>query len=702
MRVKCGPLLAGLAASVFLSSCGGGGGGGGVGPPIGGSTPQPTAPPPVRHVGDVVAQVYTGSDSSDLAYDPDDKVLVVASGSQAFIASTGLPAFGLPSGTGIQALAYDQPRRTFYAAGNGTIYRAALNGSPTSVASGFGVIEGLAVDPSGTIYVVDDDHISTVTNGTVRRLTAPGTVTNPNSTSNARPHAAFDTRDGALYVTDTVNHQIKRVTVSGNVTTIAGSCAVYSVGGPTTCWPGDAEGTGNGARFGDVGGIAYDPDDDVLLVADATNNQLWAVTANGTATIAAGYGPAGILDGNGRTAFLLDPLHVTYATDSRLGYFGQFVGGFQDRYRIGNYALGGLPTTRGPLPVQTFTTPTYISQPQDLAPSPDGSAWFVEGFGGAIGHVTDTGGVVERKLVRNWGSPWKIAVDASGTPWVTAQQFQFIPIGPGVLRLNADGTQTDIVVPPSGAGQLPGPTEVDSIAIGFDGNPWYGEYDINGTSLGFIDRTNLSITHYTTAAAFNPPKPRALLAGPDGNLWFATDTRATSNPPTPGIGRMTPGGALVPGIIATKAQPFAFARNALDGAVWYVDANNVVGRISSSATETTTTLCTSIPGCFTAPVSIAAAPDGTMWMSEQNFGDVARISPNGTITRYLLPHAHPGVGGIAVRSDGKVWVAGLAGAGYLLDPAAYDAAHFPYLTTSAALRQPAGRSATTLPRRSRW
>ncbi|MBV8152459.1 MAG: hypothetical protein JOY59_12945 [Candidatus Eremiobacteraeota bacterium] len=89
------------------------------------------------------------------------------------------------------------------------------------------------------------------------------------------------------------------------------------------------------------------------------------------------------------------------------------------------------------------------------------------------------------------------------------------------------------------------------------------------------------------------------------------------------------------------------------------------------------------------PTALAAAPDGAVWFVENNSGAVARLDPNsGAVSSYVLPQYNGGSpGGIAVRSDGKVWIGSYSGTVFLLDPVAYDAQGWPHELPTSRLRR---------------
>jgi sugar lactone lactonase YvrE len=122
---------------------------------------------------------------------------------------------------------------------------------------------------------------------------------------------AIDAR-GVLYVADTDNHTIRKITPTGVVTTLAGAPGVK----------GSADGRGNVARFDSPCGIAVDSEGN-LYVADSNNHTIRKITSQGVvATLAGAAGTKGTQDGTTTTARFDNPYGIamdrvgnTYVTD---------------------------------------------------------------------------------------------------------------------------------------------------------------------------------------------------------------------------------------------------------------------------------------------------------------------------------------------------------------------------------------------------
>ncbi len=141
----------------------------------------------------------------------------------------------------------------------------------------------VAVDSTGNLYIAD------MANNLIRKITPKGVVSTlaggmtPGSTDGTGSAASFnrpmgiavDTA-GNVFVADTANHLIRKITSKGEVTTLAGGGA-----------GGAANGHGSAASFNWPSGIAIDASGN-LFVADSGNSLIRKITSSGEVSTYAG------------------------------------------------------------------------------------------------------------------------------------------------------------------------------------------------------------------------------------------------------------------------------------------------------------------------------------------------------------------------------------------------------------------------------
>jgi len=175
---------------------------------------------------------------------------------------------------------------------------------------------GMSVDARGDVFVSESG------NHKIRKITPEGEVSTlagsgaSGFADGAGSQAQFDKPSGIaidgvgnLYVADGGNHRIRKVTPGGVVTTLAGSMQGY------------ADGVGAEAKFSEPRGVAVDGAGNVY-VADSSNNRIRKIDPKGMVTTLAGstYGDA---DGVGSAAQFYIPTGVgvdatgtVYVTDA--------------------------------------------------------------------------------------------------------------------------------------------------------------------------------------------------------------------------------------------------------------------------------------------------------------------------------------------------------------------------------------------------
>jgi sugar lactone lactonase YvrE len=174
----------------------------------------------------------------------------------------------------------------------------------------FSYMEGICIDAQGNLFVADGG------NNRIRKITPAGLVsTVAGSTSGYQDgvgtSAKFDYPSGIcidsnnnLYICESFNRKIRKITSAGVVSTIAGST-----------W-GTADGQGTAAQFNYPTGICLDALGN-LFVADQANNRIRKITPSGLVSTYSGS-VQGNLDGDLSTALFLMPSHLIFDASSNL------------------------------------------------------------------------------------------------------------------------------------------------------------------------------------------------------------------------------------------------------------------------------------------------------------------------------------------------------------------------------------------------
>jgi DNA-binding beta-propeller fold protein YncE len=192
----------------------------------------------------------------------------------------------------------------------------------TLSAARFSYPRGITMNPTGnTLYIADSNNrtIRTLYFASATTSTLAGSAGLIGSTDGVGSAARFNSPQGlvvnpagnTLYVTDLLNHAIRRVVISnGSVTTLAGTAGAS----------GYADGTGILASFNYPWGLAIDATGSTLYVTDLLNHAIRRIdlSTGGVTTFAGSTKAWTTLDGIGTGALFNYPMGIT--TDSHFLY----------------------------------------------------------------------------------------------------------------------------------------------------------------------------------------------------------------------------------------------------------------------------------------------------------------------------------------------------------------------------------------------
>jgi uncharacterized protein (TIGR03437 family) len=281
--------------------------------------------------------------------------------------------------------------------GNG-LYRFSPDGAPASTSFLYHP-RGIAIDRGGNIFIADTD------NHRIRKLSPDGTITTVagnglpgfsgdggpgrNAQINGPIEVALDSV-GNLYFNDYNNGRIRKLSASGIITTIAGTGqfdAFSGDGGPATA-----------AALNRPRGVAVAPDD-TLYISDDGNNRIRRILSTGVINTVVGSGDRGFAGDGGpavRASLNLDPFDGGGLTFDSAGtlYFSD-----HNNSRVRRVTRDGTISTVAGNGTAGFSgdngaaTAATLRFPGGLAVGPDGSLYIADRFNFRIRRI-DPAGVI--------------------------------------------------------------------------------------------------------------------------------------------------------------------------------------------------------------------------------------------------------------------------------------------------------------------
>jgi alpha-tubulin suppressor-like RCC1 family protein len=378
----------------------------------------------------------------------------------------------------------------------------------TGSAARFYYPSGLATDNIGNLYVADTD------NNTIRKIVAStGAVTtlaglagSSGSADGTGSAARFNNPAGVavdsagnVYVADTLNHTLRRITSVGVVSTLAGSTGVA----------GSADGTGTAARFRGPQGLAIDSGSN-LYVADTNNHTIRKVVpSTGVVTTVAGFaGNSGSTDGLGSQARFNYPSGVAvdatgnlFVADTENDTIRQIVPSGQVSTLAGLAGASGVADGTGSAAL--FDSPSdlavdgsgnlYVADTDNftirkVAPS-TGVVSTIAGLGGTSGSADGLGSAVR------FFHPAGIAMDSSSNLYVADTNNDTIRVGL-LPAMPAIQTQPQSQTVTAGSSVLFSVTAAGRPAVTYQ---WY----FGGTAIAGATSSSYSISNAQSGNAGN-------------------------------------------------------------------------------------------------------------------------------------------------------------------------------------------------------
>lgn len=561
-----------------------------------------------------------------------------------------------------------------------TVAGYAGKGSNDGVGSGalFQNPQGVAVDGAGNVYVADTG------NNTIRVITAAGVSSTlagtpgvAGSADGTGASASFNQPAGLaldaatnIYVSDFGNNTIRKITLSGHVTTIAGVAGVV----------GSANATGTNATFYHPLGIAVDGSTN-LYVADYGNQLIRKISSSlAVTTLAGAVGVAGTNNGTGTAAQFNNPEGVT--VDSSGNVYVADTGNAAIRLVTSAGAVSNLAGSPGSLgSTDGAGTSALFYQPIGIAYNSSGGFLYVADYfentirtlttGGTVVTVASLAGTTGStdgvgSAARFWG-PQGLAVGSGGTLYIA-------DTGNSTIRtMNTLDAVTTLAGSPSAggtSGAAPNARFYNPQNVALDSATNIYVADTQNSVIRKITTTGaVTVFAGTTGVFGSADGASALFSGPqgiavdgNGNVYVADTGNSTVRKITPGgVTSTFAGSAGLPGNTDGTNTTVQFNRPegvAVDSAnnVYVADTYNfTIRKITPGGVSSTLAGLAGTSGSFdgtntgarfNCPAGVAVDSSGNLYVSDYNNNTIREVSPAGVVTTLA------GWAGVWGNSDG--------------------------------------------------
>lgn len=519
----------------------------------------------------------------------------------------------------------------------------------TGSAARFNVPRGIVLDSGNNLYVADAN------NNVIRKITPDGVVStfagsmgNPGNADKTGTAASFRSPlgiaidgNGNLYVADTSNDTIRKITPAGAVSTLAGSAQAS----------GSSDGTNQTARFNQPYNLVVDANANVY-VTDTYNHTIRKITPEGVVTTPLGAaGVPGSVDDTGTAARFNYPIGITLDGNANL-YIADFANNSIRKVSADWVVTTLAGSAGGPGSIDATGSAARFNFPSDLAFDHDYNAYVTDLANNTIRKVTPEGVVTTLA-----GHPL-----AFGTNDGVGDAVRFN--NPTGLTVNTNG---NIFIADTGNNTIREMTPQGTVST-FAGAP---------ASFGTIDG-------FGNQARFN--NPFKILADANGDMFvgdthnhsirkITLDGTVTTIAGTSG----TPGTNDGPAAISLFNSPEGLAKDASGNLYVVDDANNTIRKMDASDAVSTLAGAPGISGSadgtghtarFFRPLGIAVAGNGDLYVGDTDNHLIRKITPAGVVTtiagRAGMAGSLDGSGsdalfnspeGIAIDAEGNVYVA---------------------------------------------
>jgi len=472
----------------------------------------------------------------------------------------------------------------------------------------------------GSVYVTDTKA------GVVRRVSPDGTIGTVAGSGTSGfsgdggpgTLAELDGPDGVavdgagnLYIADTANERIRRLSTDGTISTAAGSA--------TSGFAGDG-GPATAAEFAGPIAVAYGLDG-AAVVVDSYNNRLRAIAADGTISTVAGTGPSGRAGDGGPAveAPVYEPEGIAFDREGNLLVAENYSGRIRKVDSAGVISTVAAASSNGPGDGGPART-AEIDSPAGIATDAYGNVYLAETVTSLVRGIT-AGGTILRLagtgvsgfsgdggpgLQAQLNTPVGLAIDAGGLLLADGANGR-------VRRLSWDGTITTVAGtgPPTGDEGRDLPALQATLAL-----PWGIAVAPDGSIL-------VTETVGERVRRVDPVTSAMTVIAGTGQSGFSGDGGTATAARLSG-----PAGVAVAGdgtVFISEGHGNRIRRIAPDGVITTVAGTGEAGFSGDGGPAQRAQL--------SSPEFLAIGPDGALYVSDKGNNRVRRIDlSNGTIT----------------------------------------------------------------------
>jgi streptogramin lyase len=313
------------------------------------------------------------------------------------------------------------------------------------------------------------------------------------------------------------------------------------------------------------------------------------------------------------------------------------------------------------------------AEPLFITAGADGNLWFtfvnetLGLTGGGVGRITPTGTITLFSEPAGFGgAPFEIVSGPDGNVWFDHAAI-FSQANQAIGRITPAGEITEFSAGLGASG------EVSNLSAGGSGNVWFGDRS-SEPAIGQVTPAGL-ITKSGPPVPDGAIKLEGPTTGPDGNVYFAV------NGDRAGVERISPAGVVErfrKGLSPRTEEVGPFG-GGVDGNVWFgivrsppkgqpddAEPTPGIGRITPGGAITEYDKCLRPMPYYAGPSSFTPGSDGNVWFVTQPSGEsadprpsstpsIGRVTPSGKITEFRYGLSERSAPEHLVAAGGKLW-----------------------------------------------